>query len=82
VISTAFGDRKKFVGAYVGATRAIAGVEAVDVAGNVTKSEIAKLDAGVVWPFGAAGISLIDICLVAVSHCYRLTLGLWAWQLT
>src|SRR5256885_1188111 len=49
---------------YVGAAGAIARVEAVDVAGEVGKREIAELDAGVVGSFGAAGAALVDVGLV------------------
>lgn len=53
---------------YVRAAAAIARVEAVDVAGEVAESKIAKLDAGVVRSLHS-GVSLIDVCLVAVSRC-------------
>ena len=58
-------------GSYVGAAGAIAGVEAVDITGEVAEGEIAELDAGVVGSFGAAGAALVDVCLVMVSGCYR-----------
>ena len=52
---------------YVSATGTIARIEAVDIASEVAKSEIAKLHAGVVGSLGTAGISLINVCLVVVS---------------
>ena len=66
------------VGSYVGAAGSVAWVEAVDITGDVAKGEIAKLDAGVVWAFGAAGVSLVDVCLVV---CQSLLVGTcWAWR--
>jgi hypothetical protein len=56
---------------YISAAGSIARVEAVDVASDVTKGEIAKLHAGVVWSFSAAGVSLVDVCLAAVSRRSR-----------
>lgn len=56
---------------YVGAAGSVARVEAVDIASDVAKGEIAELDAGVVWTGGAAGVALVDVCLFMVSHCYR-----------
>lgn len=55
---------KESSGSYIGAAGAVARVEAVDVASEVAEGEIAELDAGVVWSFGAAGVSLVDVCLV------------------
>lgn len=49
---------------YVGAAGSVARVEAVDIASDVAEGEIAELDAGVVWSSGAAGVSLVDVCLV------------------
>ena len=62
---------------YVCAAGAVARIEAVDVASDVAEGEVAKLDAGVVWTFGAAGVSLVDVGLVKVSHCSR-----WMFSLT
>ena len=59
------------IGTYVGATGAIARIEAVDVTCEVAKGEVTKLDAGVVWSFGAADAALVDICLTAVNTCDR-----------
>jgi hypothetical protein len=56
--------QKRYTGSYVGAAGAIAGVEAVDITSEVAEGEVAELDAGVVWAFGAAGGSLVDVCLV------------------
>jgi len=64
MVSIVFVYEKRTTGSYVGAAGAIAGVEAVDITGEVAEGEVAKLDAGVVGSFGTAGGSLVDVCLV------------------
>jgi hypothetical protein len=48
---------------YVGTAAAIAGVVAVDVAGDVGEGEVLELYAGVVRSFRSAGIALVDVGL-------------------
>lgn len=62
-ISMAFVQLKGCIRTYVGATGAIARVEAVNITGEIAEGEIAELDAGVVGSFGATGVSLVDVCL-------------------
>jgi hypothetical protein len=64
MVSMVFICWKGATGSYVGAAGAVAGVEAVDITSDVAEGEIAELDAGVVWSGGAAGVSLVDVCLV------------------
>ena len=64
VVSMAFTCQKRAIGSYVGAAGAVARVEAVDITGEVAEGEITELDAGVVGSFGAAGVALVDVCLV------------------
>jgi len=77
VVSLAVVHLQMFAESYVCTAGAVARVEAIDVAGEVAEGEVAKLDAGVVWAFGAAGVSLVDVGLVKVSHCSR-----WTFRLT
>jgi hypothetical protein len=48
---------------YVGTAAAIAGVVAVDVAGEVGEGEVAQFHAGVVRAFRRAGVALVDVGL-------------------
>jgi hypothetical protein len=48
---------------YVSTAAAIAGVVAVDVAGEVGKGEVLQFHAGVVRSFGGAGVALVDVGL-------------------
>lgn len=48
---------------YVGTAAAVAGVVAVDVAGEVGEGEVLELHAGVVRSFSRAGITLVDVGL-------------------
>jgi hypothetical protein len=48
---------------YVGTAAAIAGIVAVDVAGDVGEGEVLQLHAGVVRSLGCAGVALVDVGL-------------------
>jgi len=62
----AFGLRRietLVIPAGVGTAASIAGVVAVDVAGEVGEGEVPQLHAGVIRSFGCAGVALVDVCL-------------------
>jgi hypothetical protein len=48
---------------FVGTAAAVAGVVAVDVAGDVGEGEVLQFHAGVIRSFGRAGVALVDVCL-------------------
>ena len=48
---------------YVSTAAAVAGVIAVDVAGDVGECEVLQFHAGVVRSFGCAGVALVDVGL-------------------
>lgn len=64
LVSRVFVYWKEATGSYVGAAGSVAGVEAVDITSDVAEGEVAELDAGVVWAGGAAGVALVDVCLL------------------